>query len=311
MWKGSSAPMKLFMAPSPANLVNFGASVRDVYRLHFTHQLAAGAVKPMIIPYALLGTFILPILYFSVPHVDRPWLFRARYPLMLFIVVFNTYETLTSSSANFAVGYGVGLCQAWGILWSATLLIWMSPQFEAERVERRRRRRKLVVGAGAAGVSTAMNASAGGHADVDSGRQNGHAPQNGLGLRKPNGRATQNEHPLTDLDGTADASDATQHGKAAGSGLVTNAPDEDIARSLREGYEYYWQAYPANAPFSVRFEWSLDLVSSFRGTGMSYPLCYPKEKEGDEDLRVSSALSIIRTLTISRLELVCSRTSTL
>lgn len=280
MWKGASAHVALPMAATPANVVNFGASVRDVYRLHFTHELAAGAVKPMIIPYAILGTFILPILYFTVPHVNRPWLFRARYPLMLFILLFNIHETLTTASANFAVGYGIGLCQAWGILWSATLLIWMSPQFEAERVERRKRKR-VVVDGDATGASTTVNGSTRGLVEDGNARQNGDALQNSLALRKRSDPAMANGHSLTDLDGTVDASNAKQHGNDAGRGRVTNSPDEDIARSLGEGYEYYWQAYPADAPFSVRFDWSLDLVSSFRGTGMSQPFLLLRKRRGE------------------------------
>lgn len=192
---------------TPATLSNFGAHVRDSYRLHFAYQLAAGSIKPLILPYAVLGSFILPVLYFTAPHVDRPWLYAARWPLMAFILVFNVYETFTTSSANFAIGYAVGLMQAWGIVWAATLLIWMRPQFEAERVDKRRR------------TTSASSVAR---------QQNGH---------------------------------------------FDNAPDEDIAASLREGYEYYWQAYPADAPWTSRLGWSVDLVLSFRGTGWNW--CVP------------------------------------
>ncbi|CAN8099265.1 unnamed protein product [Discula destructiva] len=222
---GASLPISV----TPATLTNFGAYVLDIYRQRFTHELAAGNLKPLIIPYSLLGTFIAPVLYFSVPHTTRPWLHRARFPLMLCIVAFNLSETVTTSSANVAVGYAVGLMQAWGILWNATLLLWMNPQFEAERVERRRRRRRTRDGTHVA---------------------NGHAEG-------------QNGHSIESVDGAVvDAEKPQVH--------VLEAPDEDVSRSLREGYEYYWQAYPADAPFATRFEWSFDLVSSFRGTGWNW-----------------------------------------
>lgn len=252
MW--TTAAVSLPFAVSPASLTNFGAYVRDAYRLRFAHELAAGTLKPLVIPYALLGTFILPILYFSIPHVNRPWLFRARYLLMVFIVGFNLSETVASSSANFAVAYAVGLMQAWGILWSATLLVWMSPQFEAERVERRERSRDSM----AAASSLIANGSL-----RETRAENGHAARN---RHHPNGNSHDS---IKSVDGTVNG-EAPLKGKEHLTSSLLDAPDEDVARSLREGYEYYWQAYPADAPFLTRFEWSFDLVSSFRGTGKRY-----------------------------------------
>lgn len=164
---------------------------------------------------------------------------------MAFIVAFNLSETWRTSSANFAVAYAVGLMQAWGILWSGTLLIWMSPQFEAERVEKRKRSEAADE---ASSSSRVLNGSANGHALT-----NGHASNGNI---------------ITGVHGTVDGK--ILQGKGHQISLL-DAPDEDVARSLREGYEYYWQAYPADAPFSTRFEWSLDLVSSFRGTGKNNP----------------------------------------
>lgn len=258
MWATAAADLPF--AVSPSSLTNFGAYVRDVYRLRFAHDIAAGTVKPLVIPCALLGTFILPILYFSIPHVRRPWLFRARYLLMVFIVAFNLSETVRSSSLNFAVAYAVGLMQAWGILWSATLLIWMSPQFEAERVERRKRP------SGPAASSMARNG-----VPRRQDAENSQAVQNG---RSPNGSALDG---ITSVDGIMDAETHFKGTDYQASCL--DAPDEDVARSLQEGYEYYWQSYPAGAPFSTRFEWSFDLVSSFRGTGMELLSLSPKREE--------------------------------
>lgn len=168
---------------------------------------------------------------------------------MAFIVAFNLSETLGTSSANFAVAYAVGLMQAWGILWSGTLLIWMSPQFEAERVEKRKR----IEGSDQTS-SMVLNGAAGGN-----GSANGHALTNG---HASNGNSHSSS--ITNADGAVNGKFFQGKGHQI---APLDAPDEDVARSLREGYEYYWQAYPADAPFSTRFEWSFDLVSSFRGTG--------------------------------------------
>lgn len=241
MWPSTPHPLPqgLPLSATPTALPNLGAHIRDLYRLHFAQQIQAGALKPLIIPYSLLGTFILPLLYFTIPHVRRPWLHRARFPLWLAIVAFNIIEARSTSSANFAIGYAIGLMQAWGILWCMTLLVWMDPQVEAERVERRRR-----VSGGAKAKALVRG--------VERGGGNGHAALNG--------------HRIESVDGAGDDKVDLTNGVG-----VLNAPDEDVARSLKEGYEYYWQAYPADAPFTTRFEWSWDLVSSFRGTGKLNP----------------------------------------
>ncbi|KUI66559.1 hypothetical protein VM1G_01406 [Cytospora mali] len=227
-------------------LPNLGAYVRDVYRLHFSHELAAGTVKPLILPYSLLGTVVLPILYFSIPHINRPWLYRARYLLWLFILAFNLHEVVTSSSANFAIGYAVGLMHAWGILWTATLLIWMSPQFEAERVERRKRT-TTDGGALVNGTASRLNLNGNAAREEDS----------------PSQSQRVNARPKAP---TATA----KHQHAEAGDRATGARDEDISRSIDQGYEYYWQAYPAAAPFLTRLGWSFDLVTSFRGTGWNW-----------------------------------------
>lgn len=279
MWAGPATQITLPISASPAVQLNFGAYIRDLYRLHFAHELAAGTVHPLIIPYSVLGAFILPILYFTIPHVNRPWLFRARYLLMAFIVWFNFREVRTSSSVNFAVGYAVGLAQAWGVLWSAALLVWMSPQFEAERVEKRKRR----VGRENGAVSNGHAGGTNGHVQANVG-QNAHASENG------NGDAL-----TAALDRTVESfkSDTT-----TAIAQVGKAPDEDTARSLAEGYEYYWQAYPADAPFSTRLDWSVDLVCSFRGTGKSFIVWALVTKHLD-------------LTSLSRLELVCTYTASL
>lgn len=251
-WAKARVPLTLPDNLSPASLPNLGAHISDVYRLHFKHEVAAGAVKPLILPYAIIATFVLPVVYFSIPHVQRPWLYRARWLLMAFIVAFNLYETWTSSSGNIVMGYVVGLMQSWGILWSATLLVWMRPQFEAERVEKRRRRRR--------GESTGHDEGENGH---------GHAVGNGHVVRQSGYEAQQKQNGhAVQVNGHHQASPPAKEQQSV-SGVVdpVDAPDEDVARSLRQGYEYYWQAYPADAPLATRLGWSIDLVLSFRGTG--------------------------------------------
>ena len=208
---------------------NLGLYQRELYRAHFRERVAAGNASLFILPYAALGTFILPILYLTIPHVKRPWLYRTRFALYAFIVAFNLHEMGRSSSTNMAAAYAVGLFQSWGIIWIATVLIWMAPQFEAERIEKRPR---------------AISAQAGGSSQAG----NGHA-----------GAPTSNGHAKT------------KNVVAAENSQAAAAPDEDVAGNLAE-YEYYWQAYPSEAPFLTRLDWAMDLVLAFRGSGMTYSL---------------------------------------
>lgn len=238
---GRSVRLDMPIAAS-RRLPNLGAYVRDIYRLHFRHELAAGTVRPLVVPYSLLGTLILPVLYYAIPHTERPWLYKARYLLWLFILAFNLHQTATSSSSNFAIGYAVGLMQAWGIIWTATLLIFMSPQFDAERVEKRKRTTTTANGVLVNGFSK----------DGSTKEQDGEVF-----------RLRANGHP-------EQAPTEKHRGAAETAKPPDDAPDEDIARSISQGYEYYWQPYPADAPFLTRLDWSFDLVTSFRGIGWNW-----------------------------------------
>lgn len=166
---------------------------------------------------------------------------------MLGIFLYNVRESFVTTSPNFAIGYAVGLMQAWGIIWNLTLLVFMRPQFDAERVERRRARPKGDAQAGA-------NGSTNGLVRVSDAKENGRPVQNG------------DAHAVTRVNGSPKA-------PAGEGGKVVDAPDADIARSLAQGYEYYWQCYPEDASFLTRLDWSFDLVTSFRGTGWNW--CIP------------------------------------
>lgn len=238
-------------SPLPANL---GEHVRRVYRAHFAHELGLGTVKPLVIPYGVLVTFGLPILYFAIPHRNRPWLFRARYLLMLGILLYNVRESFVTTSPNFAVGYAVGLMQAWGIIWNLTLLVFMRPQFDAERVERRRARPR-------GNAQVGVNGSTNGHARVSDAKENGRPVQNG------------DVHAVTRVNGSSKGPAQNSNARETEVGKAVDVPDEDIAKSLAQGYEYYWQSYPENASFLARLDWSFDLVTSFRGTGWNW--CIP------------------------------------
>lgn len=74
---------------------------------------------------------------------------------------------------------------------------------------------------------------------------------------------------------------------------TAEAPDEDIARSLRLGHEYYWQSFPVHASFMARIDWAIDLCFAWRGVGELHRLS-----------TFVSDLGSLLTLLLYRLELV-------
>ncbi|KAL2018710.1 hypothetical protein VTK56DRAFT_484 [Thermocarpiscus australiensis] len=122
--------------------VNLGALYKQHYRAAFDAALAAGKVKPLVIPWSFTGSFFLPLVYLSIPHRNRPWLYRMRWLVAAAAVYLNARLMQTTSSDNEAVAFATGLVAVWGTIWSLRLLIFTRPQWEAARVERRPRRRR-------------------------------------------------------------------------------------------------------------------------------------------------------------------------
>ncbi|KAK4156936.1 membrane bound O-acyl transferase family-domain-containing protein [Chaetomidium leptoderma] len=121
---------------------NLGVYHQQQYRAAFGAALAAGEVKPLVIPWSLVGSFFLPLLYLSIPHTNRPWLYRMRWPVAAAVVYLNVGLMQTTSATNEAVAYATGLLAVWGTIWALRLLIFTRPQWEAARVERRLRRKE-------------------------------------------------------------------------------------------------------------------------------------------------------------------------
>lgn len=195
---------------------NLALSHRAALRDQFQADIAAGRARPLVVPFDALGSLIIPLIYLCIPHTRRPWLYKLRFGWMALIIWLNWNLMLRAASTNMAIAYGTGVAGAWGVLWSLTVFIWMRPQFDAARVERRRKK---------GGVA------------LQNGQSNG-AVSGGKG----------------DMDGI-------------GKQTQENAPDETVANALEDGYEYYWQPYPADSPLLSRLDWAFDYASGFRGSG--------------------------------------------
>ncbi|KAK0745979.1 hypothetical protein B0T18DRAFT_480464 [Schizothecium vesticola] len=182
---------------------NLPAYYRDLYRSQYYADLANGNVRPLTLPYSLLGCFF-PVFYLAFPHRRRPWLHRSRFLVVLAIILVNIDVVFwrRTSSANFASSYATGLACAWGTIWGTTLLLVMDVQGRVARIALRRQ--------------TDPN--------YDAGKE------------------------------------------------VANIPDESIRSALKQGWEYYWQPYPEDAPFTTRLGWVWSLYTSFRGAGWSFAI---------------------------------------
>jgi hypothetical protein len=170
--------------------------------------------------------------------------------------VFQCKTMFEASSMSFATAFAAGLIAAWGVVWSATWLVWNNPQFDAKRVQRRRVRKS------GRGDKTQV------------GQANGVAikeEQNGR-LSEGNGSATAVHEGAWKSRKRPQANGRTTSGKinakAEANGYTHIVADG--ASDGEEQMEYYWQSYPDN--FSERFPWVADLLMNFRGPGWNWAI---------------------------------------
>ncbi|EHK17542.1 uncharacterized protein TRIVIDRAFT_160870 [Trichoderma virens Gv29-8] len=119
-------------------------AVRTAYGDTFRLAVASGTAKPLLVPWCLLGPFVVPALWLAVPHKRRMWFYHTRWLVMAFIVWSNVYHLRYASSTNMACAYAAGLAATWGTILSLNLLIWTRPQFDAARVLRVKKDHNLV-----------------------------------------------------------------------------------------------------------------------------------------------------------------------
>ncbi|KAK0632824.1 hypothetical protein B0T14DRAFT_417151 [Immersiella caudata] len=112
------------------------------HRLAFQQALQSGTASPFVIPWSIAGAFFLPVLYLSVPHRKRPWLYRLRWVVVaaMGLLNFGVLRARTGSE-NYAAGYAIGLALGWGMIWGTALVVFMRVQWDVCRVQLRRRAR--------------------------------------------------------------------------------------------------------------------------------------------------------------------------
>ena len=193
---------------------------------------------PYVYPQNSFGPLLL-ILYLLLPHTKSKIFNYARYPVFATIVYLSLFSIFQCRSANTSVGFGIGLLNGWAILWSATLIIFHDAHTAFKRVERLGKRASSEQKAFGKGTTRYANGS---------------MASDGQGSRAR--RASK----IT-------SSGESQHWSSA-TDIDHNMAHNDVFAN-RFG-PFAWQPLPA--VLAPRVDWTLDLVSNFRGVGWNYQI---------------------------------------
>lgn len=236
-------------------------AVVATYRQAFNARVAEGALRPLVIPYAFHGYFLL-IAYLCINHTKRPLLYAARWPVLAIIIWIQWRQLWEVSSGNLVMSLVCGLWAAWGIIGSVCWLILYRPQFEAKRVQRR------------VGIKDIL----GEVGESKSGERNQlEIRVDGMGVGRDDGvevggvDANEGLRSRVKLNGYAESKDKLPNGHSDTNAMTnsttvyTNGPTGTKSQS-----GYYWQSYPNT--LSERLSWILDLLLNFRGPGWNWAI---------------------------------------
>ncbi|MCJ1257949.1 hypothetical protein MMC24_005777 [Lignoscripta atroalba] len=201
------------------------------YQRQHAEAIAAGDYVPFVWPYRSFGPFLL-ILYLLLPPTKSLLVHYARYPVFA-SVVYLSVATVRESRAAVLGSYGVGLLDAWAILWAATLIIFHDARTEFKRIEK------------VEGKESKKGNEGGSSSSRDGNIHNSGADAQPLRARQMNGSLSRG---ISDDSLPQGSNDASSNGPPA----------------------YIWQSLPS--PLLTRLNWTADLVSNFRGTGWNFQI---------------------------------------
>ncbi|OAA73492.1 hypothetical protein ISF_00393 [Cordyceps fumosorosea ARSEF 2679] len=104
------------------------------YRSTFSHELAAGRRRQIVLPQAFLTTLILPVVWLAIPHHGRSWRHRSRWLLFAVALFANCEQAARASSNNVAWAVISGLVSAYGTMLCLQHMILTNPQRDAARI---------------------------------------------------------------------------------------------------------------------------------------------------------------------------------
>ena len=201
---------------------------------HYQTTFAKSDYQPFVWPYRAMGPNLL-VWYLLLPPTKSRLVFYLRYPVLALIIYFSVEAIIECRSPMVTTGYGIGLLNAWVVLWSATLVIFTDARSTYRRIER--------------GGSKFAEARIEGADLSANGAVNGSAEASGKKLSAENGCLRARKiNPSVEYE-----------------------PDSKQQANPSNGDEYYvWQSLPAH--FLHRLDWVADLVSSFRGPRWSHQI---------------------------------------
>jgi Membrane bound O-acyl transferase family len=218
--------------------------VMAAYRAAFNARVAEGSLRPFVLPYHLYGMILL-VIYLLIPHANNRIIYEGRWAVLLVICAWQWKSLEDATSMSMATGFATGLISSWGVVWAFTWLVWMNPQRDAKRVQRRK-----------VAPKTGQNGVANGNAASHIGNTSAVSVQNGDAITRK--RTQANGHAKEYGNGHTSAS------------VAANATASMTASEGEKGVEYYWQSYPST--LSERFPWVIDLLVNFRGPGWNWAI---------------------------------------
>ena len=125
-------PQVLGLAPAKPE------DVLDQFKWHYESLIGSPTrnYTPFVWPYRALGPHLL-IGYLLLPPTLSRFVHWARYPVFATIVYWSVSAIQECRSSSVTVAYGIGLLNAWTILWSACFLIFNDARKDFKRIERR------------------------------------------------------------------------------------------------------------------------------------------------------------------------------
>jgi hypothetical protein len=101
----------------------------------YNYAIHNGDYKPYTYPLGSFGVFLV-IVYFLIPHRNKPFLASLRYVVWFTNLCFSIYIILNFRVRLMPADYGVGLITWWFVLWTTAIMVTYDGQTEFARIER-------------------------------------------------------------------------------------------------------------------------------------------------------------------------------
>ena len=203
-----------------------------LYQTQYNASVAAGEYVPYVYPYRSFGIYLV-VLYFLLPPSRSTLVYYAKYPVFAICVYTCIAAMRECRSASVTGGYGIGLANAFAILYFAALMVFNDARRDFKRIEMLPEEREKRVG-----KTPNRQSETASNVNMD---------KDGLRARISKDRT------LADLPDIS--SSPTSKARA-----TTSTPPLALG--------YTWQGLPST--LSTRLSWTIDLFTSSRGPGWTY-----------------------------------------